>query len=819
MCPSPPHPHATCHAGNVISALADKRRRQTHIPYRQSKLTRLLQDALGGNSRTVMVACISPAGLCFEETLNTLKYANRARNIKNTPVLNLILDSPEERRRVATARRRRRAAAERARATADGTRPVTAPATRHDKENGPSMDLPNVSMPSRDILALMRDPLMEERRAELKNRARSGVAVARKSLSEVDLSTPPHHATGIDNRGAWPSRSGGWTVHSGDSGTAETSPEQETSHLRNSFLWSSPSPSPPRDRYRRDPDTRSRPQPHAAGRGQGQRGQETRRSASIPLTTLDESLVGTSTHVAAPFDGFNDSPYSEHSWAGPQSADESHIYSSTNGGGIRHALDYEPAETPPPNRAWMSRLGGLGDAPDAMAATMSPARIVPIDRTHFLASHLEDLDAVQLGTDEQSTAGAEAFTRSRSRTVLDFSFTNAGDDTTDDEDDHNNDDDSRGWKTYNSHTPAGSIEFEGRDQAAGDDGAPSDPGSDHVGFRPRRREWDLTGAAPAPGGGSGIASSELSVAEVSADSLDATPAASTGRRVRRSSSDQGASRERSGLDAGRLAADSDTRPLRAAHRRSQQQSWSVAQGEEYAAGEVSITFSAAAGALSAHNASSVSDAEAQRAALDFLTREISKLEEDKVRVSVSLSHLRAKQDRSPDEEAALRAFEEHAEGLDATLEFQAEAAADLASQVASVSAMQALEHRMYAAKTMDECTAVMQTMFGSMLDAHDRETALRDRVDELEARERAAAAQAAAAAKEVVYYRQKNRDLKRQMKALVAAAVKEHEALAAEKEALAAKNQALALQLTSSLCATAAPPPSSRVLVDANQRR
>ncbi|GMT25255.1 hypothetical protein PFISCL1PPCAC_16552 [Pristionchus fissidentatus] len=72
--------------GNVISALVDGR--STHIPYRDSKLTRLLQDSLGGNSKTVMVACIGPASYNFEETLSTLRYANRAKNIKNRPKIN-----------------------------------------------------------------------------------------------------------------------------------------------------------------------------------------------------------------------------------------------------------------------------------------------------------------------------------------------------------------------------------------------------------------------------------------------------------------------------------------------------------------------------------------------------------------------------------------------------------------------------------------------------------------------------------------------------------------------------------------------------------
>ncbi|XP_074937435.1 kinesin-like protein KIF21A isoform X8 [Phalacrocorax aristotelis] len=74
--------------GNVISALGDKSKRATHVPYRDSKLTRLLQDSLGGNSQTLMIACVSPSDRDFMETLNTLKYANRARNIKNKVMVN-----------------------------------------------------------------------------------------------------------------------------------------------------------------------------------------------------------------------------------------------------------------------------------------------------------------------------------------------------------------------------------------------------------------------------------------------------------------------------------------------------------------------------------------------------------------------------------------------------------------------------------------------------------------------------------------------------------------------------------------------------------
>lgn len=72
--------------GNVISALVDGR--SSHIPYRDSKLTRLLQDSLGGNAKTLMVATMSPASYNYDETISTLRYANRAKNIKNKPKVN-----------------------------------------------------------------------------------------------------------------------------------------------------------------------------------------------------------------------------------------------------------------------------------------------------------------------------------------------------------------------------------------------------------------------------------------------------------------------------------------------------------------------------------------------------------------------------------------------------------------------------------------------------------------------------------------------------------------------------------------------------------
>ncbi|XP_059209883.1 kinesin family member 3Cb [Centropristis striata] len=72
--------------GNVISALVDGK--STHIPYRDSKLTRLLQDSLGGNAKTVMLATVGPSHKNFDESLATLRYASRAKNIKNKPRIN-----------------------------------------------------------------------------------------------------------------------------------------------------------------------------------------------------------------------------------------------------------------------------------------------------------------------------------------------------------------------------------------------------------------------------------------------------------------------------------------------------------------------------------------------------------------------------------------------------------------------------------------------------------------------------------------------------------------------------------------------------------
>lgn len=70
-----------CLSGNCINALADN---LNYVPYRDSKLTRILKDSLGGNCQTIMIANISPSPATYDETYNTLKYATRARSIITT---------------------------------------------------------------------------------------------------------------------------------------------------------------------------------------------------------------------------------------------------------------------------------------------------------------------------------------------------------------------------------------------------------------------------------------------------------------------------------------------------------------------------------------------------------------------------------------------------------------------------------------------------------------------------------------------------------------------------------------------------------------
>ena len=76
--------------GNCINLLAQNSRKNiiTHIPYRDSKLTRMLKDSLGGNTKTIMIACISPNPFLIDETMTTLNYAIRAQGIKKKIIRN-----------------------------------------------------------------------------------------------------------------------------------------------------------------------------------------------------------------------------------------------------------------------------------------------------------------------------------------------------------------------------------------------------------------------------------------------------------------------------------------------------------------------------------------------------------------------------------------------------------------------------------------------------------------------------------------------------------------------------------------------------------
>ena len=75
--------------GSCINILSDPKQQGRYIPYRDSKLTRLLKESLGGNTRTVMIACISPMASAIEETVHTLSYADRARRIEKKVIRNV----------------------------------------------------------------------------------------------------------------------------------------------------------------------------------------------------------------------------------------------------------------------------------------------------------------------------------------------------------------------------------------------------------------------------------------------------------------------------------------------------------------------------------------------------------------------------------------------------------------------------------------------------------------------------------------------------------------------------------------------------------
>ncbi|XP_049520901.1 kinesin-like protein KIF27 [Dermacentor silvarum] len=83
--------NATCFGtGNCISCLADPKKRTGHIPYRDSTLTKLLADSLGGSGMALIIACVSPSSSNAHETINTLRYASRAKRVKTKPMVRMV---------------------------------------------------------------------------------------------------------------------------------------------------------------------------------------------------------------------------------------------------------------------------------------------------------------------------------------------------------------------------------------------------------------------------------------------------------------------------------------------------------------------------------------------------------------------------------------------------------------------------------------------------------------------------------------------------------------------------------------------------------
>eukprot|EP00931_Biecheleriopsis_adriatica_P095815 TRINITY_DN6943_c0_g1_i1.p1 TRINITY_DN6943_c0_g1~~TRINITY_DN6943_c0_g1_i1.p1 ORF type:complete len:1033 (+),score=204.50 TRINITY_DN6943_c0_g1_i1:90-3101(+) len=122
--------------GNVISALTERRAR-SHVPYRDSKLTRLLEDSLGGNCRTTMMAMVSPAAEAFGESLSTLKFAQRAKGVLNTPQVNEDLDQRTLIRRYEAEIRRLRSE------LADRTREPNSRSLQHDMDAHDTTEMQN----------------------------------------------------------------------------------------------------------------------------------------------------------------------------------------------------------------------------------------------------------------------------------------------------------------------------------------------------------------------------------------------------------------------------------------------------------------------------------------------------------------------------------------------------------------------------------------------------------------------------------------------------------------------------------------------------
>ncbi|KAI9803360.1 MAG: hypothetical protein M1833_000877 [Piccolia ochrophora] len=128
--------------GKVISQLSS-RHAGSHVSYRDSKLTRLLQDSLGGNAITYMVACVTPAEFHLSETLNTVQYAQRARAIQSKPQIQQVADESDKQALIERLRAEVAFLRDQIRNTERAERKINAPQERAERQNEREMDLQN----------------------------------------------------------------------------------------------------------------------------------------------------------------------------------------------------------------------------------------------------------------------------------------------------------------------------------------------------------------------------------------------------------------------------------------------------------------------------------------------------------------------------------------------------------------------------------------------------------------------------------------------------------------------------------------------------
>lgn len=152
--------------GNVISALADGNK--THIPYRDSKLTRILQESLGGNARTTIVICCSPASYNETETKSTLDFGRRAKTITNNVIVNEELTAEEWKRRYEKEKEKNtklKAQLERAEAELSRWR-LGETVPQHEQLSSKELEISTISLPETAPQPVPVEPMTNEERAK-----------------------------------------------------------------------------------------------------------------------------------------------------------------------------------------------------------------------------------------------------------------------------------------------------------------------------------------------------------------------------------------------------------------------------------------------------------------------------------------------------------------------------------------------------------------------------------------------------------------------------------------------------------------------------